>query len=200
MLPEGPHRVHGVPQNSSMPTGYSSKVSLTSNLGRINSLKHFQKNKVNSGSTDRLGINPQYLSISNLKDNPKGSTHQGFKKKKLGGHLPHSRSKEELNFYSNVVSPLPDGREKAHIYDYEQRGFYTERMEKDFKKHQKSASLAESNLHNLYSLSGQSSSNNLRNLLTKEKEKKRNYKKSFVLNKEEIKNSSKSPRMGINKR
>lgn len=181
-----------------MPTGYSSKVSLNTNLGRINSLKQFHKNKINSGSTDRLGN--QYLSISNLKDNPKGSTHQGFKKKKLGANLIQSRSKEDLNFYSNVVSPLPDTREQAHLYDYEQRGFYTQRIENNFKKHQKSASLAESNLHNLYSLSQKSSSNNLRNLLTKEKEKKNKYKKSFVLNQDEIKNVVKSPKMDINKR
>ena len=147
-----------------MPTGYSSKVSLNTNLGRINSLKRFQKNKLNAGSTDHLLANPNYLSISNLKENPKGSNHHQhkFKKKKLGQRdLLHSRSKEDLEFYSNVISPIAGVKiqENANLYDNDKRGFMTHRGE-NLNKHQKSASLVESNLHNLYSLSKKSSSKN----------------------------------------
>ena len=159
-MPGSPPGLHKAPKNSNMPTGYSSKVSLVSNLGRINSLKQFHKNKINTSSRDQL-INPQYLSISNLKDNPKGSSnYQGFRKKKLGQPgLLHSRSKDELNFYSNVISPLNDVHDNNDLYKYEKGGYYTQRLNQDFKNHQKSSSLAESNLHNLYSLSQQSSSN-----------------------------------------
>ena len=111
------HQLHKAPKNSNLPTGYSSKVSLATNLGRINSLKQFHKNKINTSSRDQLQ-NPQYLSISNLKDNPKGSNpnHHGFRKKKLGNsRLIHSRSKDEQNFYSNVISPLPDIKDNAEL-------------------------------------------------------------------------------------
>lgn len=157
-MPEGPHHLHRVPQNSSIPTNYNSKVSLNTNLGRINSLKQFQANKIN-GSRDVP--NPQYLSISNLKENPKGSPahHLGFRKKKGGpGELGQSRSREQLNFYSNVISPIADPNEEPELYSYEKSDYYTQKMQQDLKKHQKSASLAESNLHNLYNLSQQSGS------------------------------------------
>jgi hypothetical protein len=148
------------PQNSSMPTGYSSKVSLNTNLGRINSLKQFQTHRVNTGSTEKLGH--QYLSISNLKDTPKGSIpqHQGFMKKKRLGHagLIHSRSKDESNFYSNVISPLPDPKDNMDIYNQHNSGYLTQRTRQTFKKHQKAASLVQSDLHNLYTTNPNSTS------------------------------------------
>ena len=149
------------PQNSSMPTGYSSKVSLATNLGRINSLKQFHKSRKNTGSNDKLLLGHQYQSISNLKDTPKGSLpqHNGFRKKKLGQPvLRHSRSKDESNFYSNVMSPLPHPHENTHIYGNQKPGYLTQRNTQPFKKHQKAASLVQSDLHNLYTTHQKSSS------------------------------------------
>jgi hypothetical protein len=182
-------------------------VSLATNLGRINSLKQFHKNKINTSSRDQLQ-NPQYLSISNLKDNPKGSNqnHHGFRKKKLGNStLIHSRSKDEQNFYSNVISPLPDIKDNAELYAYDKFGYQTHRLNRDFKKHQKSTSLAESNLHNLYSISQQSSSilnDFIFNQIEKtERRRKGTYQKSFTLKPDdieeirEVQHKSKSPRL-----
>ena len=115
-----------------------------------------------SASNEQLVLN-QYLSISNLKEDPRGSVgnHLGFRKKNFNSKgLLHSRSKDEMNFFSNTISPFTDQQDPSDLYGKNKKGFLTQRLNQDFKKHQKSSSLAESDLHNLYSANLKSSSKN----------------------------------------
>ena len=153
-------RLSHVPQNSKMTTNYNSKVSLQSGMVKMNSLKQFKKHTRENPSMqifpdDYQGLGQKYL--SNLKDNSiirsgYGTPKEIPKNRALikGNSRIGSRSRGNLKNLQQNREYYEGDDGSTNLYGNEQNG---SKLKKN-RKHQKSTSLVEENLLNLYQQTG----------------------------------------------